>query len=292
MSMPVDDDRFRLIGNVIDGGEADQDFKWGIVIHGSSYGLVRGTSFTTSPARGSHRGRLGELQRHRPQQVVRVHGIGERTSMGREGSGFWFRGPNNYVRDNVAANIGRRPSIATASLFDLNYLGPLDIPTSRRPDEPPGGPHGHALDPDPPVRGQRGLRGHAAGPGVLLAWDRVRTPMGNVAPSVFQDSTIWHIITGACLATTQQCRLRSSEGASATRQLRRELSRPGSTSADYYTRTFPQRRRHPGLRTGPGLRLSPTAPRRSRTATCGTDRHHCRASERELRDDGIGLPAR
>jgi len=100
--------QYTLIGNALDGG-----LKWGITIHDSHYGLVKdnvvydfqGVGVMTEDGSESY-----NVIEH--NFVVRVRGTGaeradrrqDTNDWGYEGSAFWFRGPNNVVRDNVAAN--------------------------------------------------------------------------------------------------------------------------------------------------------------------------------------------
>ena len=111
MPTPANGYQFTLVGNAVDGGSAETKFKWGITVHGSHYGLVQdnvvynynGASFATEDGSESF-----NVFDHN----FALRGIGEpndsvseaRMAMGTEGVGFWFRGPNNYVRNNVAAN--------------------------------------------------------------------------------------------------------------------------------------------------------------------------------------------
>src|SRR5262249_21931234 len=105
---PTSGYQFALVGNAIDGGS-----KWGITIHNSHYGLIKdnvvydttGSGIVTED--GSETANVFDHN-----FVVRVWGTGsdgaiDREGMndwGWEGSGLWFRGPNNVVRNNVIAN--------------------------------------------------------------------------------------------------------------------------------------------------------------------------------------------
>ena len=111
MATPANGYQFTLVGNAVDGGSAETKFKWGVTVHGTHYGLVQdnvvynynGASFATEDGSESF-----NVFDHN----FALRGIGEpndsvseaRMAMGTEGVGFWFRGPNNYVRNNVAAN--------------------------------------------------------------------------------------------------------------------------------------------------------------------------------------------
>ena len=99
------------IGLAIDNGAQGDVIKWGMAIHATHYGLFRqnvvyhvaGAGILTED--GSESFNVIE-----ENFVMRVRGTGSRADSGcglscaREGVGMWFRGPNNYIRDNVVAN--------------------------------------------------------------------------------------------------------------------------------------------------------------------------------------------
>ncbi len=109
--------QFQWIGNAVDnvGNTVGSTPKWGYTIHASHFGLVkdnvayncRGAGFTTED--GSETGNViehnfavrGQGDGAAPDDQRRNKGV---TDFGHEGSGFWFRGSNNYIRNNVAAN--------------------------------------------------------------------------------------------------------------------------------------------------------------------------------------------
>ena len=110
-SPPANGYQFTLIGNAVDDAS-----KWGITIHNSHYGLVRdnvvynsrGAGIVTEDGTES----FNVLEHN---FALRSEGSGEfaprsgyggaTNDPGGEGAGFWFRGPNNIVRNNVAANV-------------------------------------------------------------------------------------------------------------------------------------------------------------------------------------------
>jgi hypothetical protein len=107
----ADGRQFTLIGNAIDGAA-----KWGLTIHNSHFGLVRDN--VVYDARGA--GIVAEdgsetMNVFEHNFVMRSEGSGDfaprsgyggaANDPGGEGSGFWLRGPNNVVRNNVAANV-------------------------------------------------------------------------------------------------------------------------------------------------------------------------------------------
>ncbi|MEK6843927.1 MAG: Ig-like domain-containing protein [Nanoarchaeota archaeon] len=118
--------QFRLVGNAIyENSSAVQPppQKWGITIHNSHYGLIQdnvvynlgGSGIVTEDGTESY-----NLFDH--NFVAKISSNGQRIEadpsgrgIGREGVGFWFRGPNNYVRNNVAANMGEGQGDVEAS---------------------------------------------------------------------------------------------------------------------------------------------------------------------------------
>jgi predicted ThiF/HesA family dinucleotide-utilizing enzyme len=107
---PADGYQFTLIGNSVDGAP-----KWGVTVHNSHYGLIqdnvvyntRGAGIVTEDGTESF-----NVFEH--NFAMRSEGSGDFAPRsgyggagpdpGGEGAGFWFRGPNNYIRNNVAAN--------------------------------------------------------------------------------------------------------------------------------------------------------------------------------------------
>jgi hypothetical protein len=102
--------QFTLIGNVVDDAP-----KWGITIHNSHYGLIRDNVVYNAAGAGivTEDGNEGfNVFDH--NFALRVKGSGEfaprsgyagtAPDPGGEGNGFWFRGPDNYIRNNVAAD--------------------------------------------------------------------------------------------------------------------------------------------------------------------------------------------
>jgi hypothetical protein len=127
--------QYRLVGNVVDDDAQLNRRKWAITIHDSHYGLVRenvvhnGAGWGIGTEIGNES--FNVIERN---FVVRVRGQGggERSEAGR---GYWFRGPNNVVRDNVAANVMSDGPMGGVG-FDLYfvYLGEIAVPRFRGAD--------------------------------------------------------------------------------------------------------------------------------------------------------------
>ena len=176
---PANGYQFTLVGNAVDGGSVETQFKWGIAVHNSHYGLIQdnvvynynGSAIATEDGSESFnvfdhnfvlRG-MGE-----PNNAVSE----ARIAMGTEGVGFWFRGPNNYVRNNVAANYQNETVEAVVRVR-------VSVPAAgerRRPEFQGRGylGLGSVHDPErqqpaaPAVREQRGVRRHAGRVHVLV----------------------------------------------------------------------------------------------------------------------------
>jgi hypothetical protein len=111
---PANGYQFTAIGNaILDTNTARSRIKWPIAVHNSHYGLVQantvfnagGAGIVTEDGSESYNVIEGNA-------VFRVLGEGDRVGTksngvaepGSQGVGFWFHGPNNYIRGNVAAN--------------------------------------------------------------------------------------------------------------------------------------------------------------------------------------------
>jgi hypothetical protein len=136
---PANGFQFTMIGNAVDGGSVETRFKWGIAVHGSHYGSIKdnvvynynGAAIATEDGSES----FNVFDRN-----FTLRGMGEpndsvseaRMAMGTEGVGFWLGGPNNYVKNNVAANY-QNPTTEAAYGFALQfrYLGNIAVPNSK-----------------------------------------------------------------------------------------------------------------------------------------------------------------
>ena len=117
--------QFTLVGNAVVRAQ-----KWGITVHNSHYGLVRdnvvydtgGAGIVTEDGTESFNVFDHNFSLRSAGSGLRPPGSGYSGAgpdPGGEGAGFWFRGPNNYIRNNVAAD-------TEAFGFGLSS-GPLDL---------------------------------------------------------------------------------------------------------------------------------------------------------------------
>ena len=175
--------QFTLIGNAIDDAS-----KWGITIHNSHYGIVRdnvvynsrGAGIVTED--GSESFNLIEhnfsLRSEGSGEFAPRSGYGGATNdPGGEGAGFWFRGPNNIVRNNVAANTD-----VFGFAIAAGALGSVRIP--KRPGgDPSVEDQANTLDTtDAPVLEFSGNEAYGAiQTGIAIGWN-----------ATLSDTRVWH----------------------------------------------------------------------------------------------------
>jgi len=131
---PGNGHQFTLIGNAVDGAA-----KWGMTIHRSHYGLIqdnivyntRGAGIVTEDGSESFNvfDHNFSIQSAGTQSPLNSGYGGPVPDLGGEGAAFWFRGPNNYIRNNVAAN-GQKSGFA----LPVASLGTVRIPAFKGAD--------------------------------------------------------------------------------------------------------------------------------------------------------------
>jgi hypothetical protein len=126
---PTNPYQYELAGNVVRSG-----LKWGIVVHDSHYGLVSdnvvfdvdGAGLVTESGNEYRNVITGNF-------VAYVEGSGfnpndsrvtKGQSFGHEGAGYWLRETQNYINDNVAANV----QWAGAVIFPYPLSGVVAVP--------------------------------------------------------------------------------------------------------------------------------------------------------------------
>jgi PKD repeat protein len=136
---PANGYQYTFVGNAVFCAMPSHRFKWGIAIDDSHYGLVQnnfvynwaGAGIVTQRGHESY-----NVIEH--NFVVRGIGEGDRAGSGKpgdEGQAFWFRGPVNYVRDNVGANFaGSQIESAYGFKYYFVYLGNIRIPNYKGAD--------------------------------------------------------------------------------------------------------------------------------------------------------------
>jgi hypothetical protein len=175
--------QFTLVGNAIDGAS-----KWGITIHNSHYGLIRDNIVYNSHGAaivaedGTESFNLFERN-----FAMRSEGSGEfapRSGYGRatddpggEGAGFWLRGPNNMLRNNVAANVD-----VSGFAMAAGGLGTVRIPKFKGADTSSDGEYALIDTTDAPLLEFTANEAYGAlQTGVVIGWN-----------GVLKDSRVWH----------------------------------------------------------------------------------------------------
>ncbi len=93
--------------------------QWGINIHYTHYGLIQdNVVFNMGGAGISTEDGNETKNRFNHNWVCLSNGTGDKASIGQAGDGFWFRGSNNYVTNNVASSMGYGN---VGSSFGLNF---------------------------------------------------------------------------------------------------------------------------------------------------------------------------
>jgi G8 domain/Right handed beta helix region len=183
--------QFTLIGNAVDDAS-----KWGITVHDSHYGLVRDNVVYDSRGAGivTEDG-TESFNVFAHNFALRSQGSGEfapasgysgaAADPGGEGAGFWFRGPNNYIRDNVAANV---------EVFGFGIaagaLGEVRIPKFQGADTSQDGQFVLRDTTDMPVLEFANNEAYGAiQTGVAIGWN-----------ATLKDSRLWHTTLNAVTA--------------------------------------------------------------------------------------------
>ncbi len=200
---PANGYQFTLVGNAVDGGSAATQFKWGIAIHNSHYGLIQdnvvynynGSSIATEDGSESY-----NVFDHN----FALRGMGEpnnsvseaRNAMGTEGVGFWFRGPNNYVRNNVAANF-QNPTTEAAYGFVYQFirLGDVRIPNFKGADPSVTGQFTTRNGNNTPILQFENNEAYGAMQGGFTYWwvsSQDPQPYSGAGVSLIKDLKIWH----------------------------------------------------------------------------------------------------
>jgi PKD repeat protein len=200
---PANGYQFTLIGNAVDGGSVETQFKWGIAVHNSHYGLIQhnvvynynGASIATEDGSESF-----NVFDHN----FAVRGMGEpdnsvseaRTAMGTEGVGFWFRGPNNYIRNNVAANF-QNPTAEAAYgfVFMVRLLGNVAIPTFPGADPAIAGQFTTVNANNTPILQFENNEAYGATQGALTFWwigSQDPQPYSTARESIIKDFKAWN----------------------------------------------------------------------------------------------------
>jgi hypothetical protein len=194
VSTPANGYQYTFVGNAIDGGSTNHQRRWGVAIHNTHYGLVSdnvaynyaGSLFTTEDGSESY----NVIERN---FAVRSHGSGGRLGDGNEGMGFWFRGPNNYVRGNGAAHFDSDETEAAYGFkYFMRLLGTVRIPTAKGQDP---AQYVSRDGNNMPILEFKNNEVYSSAQGLTYWWLSSQDPGAppNPQESVFEDLRIWHV---------------------------------------------------------------------------------------------------
>jgi hypothetical protein len=190
---PANGYQFTLIGNAI-----YESTKWGVTIHNSHFGLVQDNIVFNSGGACFMAEDGSESQNvFNHNFAVRSWGEGGREGGGREGTGFWFRGADNIVTNNVAANIqSNQMDAAYGYKYFLEYLGNVRTPKFPGADTTVDAnvtvQNGNAV----PVRKFENNEIYGATESGLTFWwigSVAESPVANMPESVFKNLVVWHV---------------------------------------------------------------------------------------------------
>ena len=198
---PASGYQFTLLGNAIDGGSTNHRFKWGIAIHDSHYGLIKqnvlynwaGSLVMFEDGSESFNVVEGNF-------AVRSKGTGDRLVEGVEGGGFWFKGPNNYVRGNVAADLwGDTTEAAYGFSSFMRLLGNIKVPNFKGADTTVAGQYTTVNGNNLPILEFSDNEVYSAAQGVTYWWISSQDPQpyANARESVISNTRIWHVYNKA-----------------------------------------------------------------------------------------------
>ena len=175
--------QFTAIGNAIDDSS-----KWGITVHNSHYGLIQDNVVYNSRGAGiAAEDGTESFNVFAHNFSMRSEGSGEfaprsgyggaTNDPGGEGAGFWMRGPNNILRENVAANV---------DVFGYGIaaggLGEVRIPAFKGADTSKDGEYRLVDTTDVPLMEFTGNEAYGAiQTGVAIGWN-----------GTLSDSRVWH----------------------------------------------------------------------------------------------------
>jgi hypothetical protein len=197
VTAPANGYQFTLIGNAIDGGNTTHRTKWGVVVHNSHYGLIKdnvaynyaGSLFMFEDGSESF-----NVVDH--NFALRSTGTGNREALGTEGGGFWFRGPNNRLRNNVAANLwGDNPEAAYGFKYFMRVLGNVKVPAFQGADTSVAGQFLTKNGNNLPILEFDNNEVYGAAQGMTYWWVNSEdpTPMANAEETVIRNLKIWHV---------------------------------------------------------------------------------------------------
>jgi PKD repeat protein len=198
INTPANGYQYTFVGNSITCPLDPMPFRWGLTLHNSHYGLIQdnvlynwaGASIVAEDGSESF-----NVVEH--NFVVRTTGNGDRgdarihlNDLGIEGTGIWFRGSNNYVRNNVAA---------VSAVYGYNImadrLGTIRFPAFKGADTSIDGQYVTAQGISTPLLQFEGNEAYGSTWAGLTIWNIGSGYTGtahNIGQSVVKDFHVWN----------------------------------------------------------------------------------------------------
>jgi hypothetical protein len=197
VATPAGGYQFTLVGNAVDGGPSVHNLKWGLVVHNTHYGSIKDNvvyNFAGSLVMFEDGSESFNVVDH--NFAMRSVGVGDRLAMGTEGGGFWFRGPNNEVRNNVTANVwSNLPEGAYGYKYFMRYLGNVAVPTRKGADTSVKGQFVTRNGNNMPILGFDNNEVYGAAQGLTYWWVNSLdpAPMPSGEESLIRNLKIWNV---------------------------------------------------------------------------------------------------
>jgi PKD repeat protein len=188
--------QFTFQGNSVFCPLDPMPYRWGIDLHGSSYGLVQDNVLYNWAGAGIMAdvgNETGNVIAH--NFVTRITGNNARpdsrggVDMGFEGWAYWFRGFNNVVRDNVAADV------VGGYMFYADGLAPVSVPAGPGADPSVPGQATQVNMNDTPIAAFSGCSAYGVQDGIEI-WGLGTygvNPYPDARESVVSNFTAWHV---------------------------------------------------------------------------------------------------
>jgi hypothetical protein len=205
---PATGHQFTFEGNSVFCPLAPMPFKWGVVLHDAHYGSVKdnvlynwaGAGVVTEDGSESfnvidHNFVVRSLSDTNTVDTTWLMASrGGTTNVGTEGVGFWFRGFNNSVRNNVASGATSYGYTYYAQYVGDNGNGGVRVPTFPGASTAVSGQYQTTHMNKAPILQFEDNEAYGAAPGGLTVWwlgSFDLTPY-SVAPSTVKDLRVWH----------------------------------------------------------------------------------------------------
>jgi hypothetical protein len=201
---PADGYQYTFVGNSVFCPLDPMPFRWGIALHGSSYGLIQDNVVYNWAGGGIVADTGAESYNVIDHNfVVRVLSSantvnaawqradqGGASGLASEGVGLWFRGFTNYVRNNVAAD-----ATSYGYTYFANSLETVQIPLAQGDDPSVPGQALAVNQNDTPILQFQGNEAYGAMPAGLTIWWLGTTGdnwYADAATSVVKDFHVWN----------------------------------------------------------------------------------------------------